>query len=58
MDISGVPASTMAMASSSQQLQATMAAQVAMLQEVVESQQQIAQMLADSGLGQHIDVRA
>ena len=58
MDISGGPASIMAMASTSQQLQATMAAQVAMLQEVAESQQQVAQMLADSGLGQHIDVRA
>ena len=57
MDISGGPASTMAMASSAQQLQATMAAQVAMLQEVAESQQQIAQMLAESGLGQRIDVR-
>ena len=57
MDISVSPASTMAMASSSQQLQATMAAQVAMLKEVAESQQQVAQMLADSGLGQHIDVR-
>ncbi len=58
MDVSSVPATTMAIASASQQLQTVMETQVAMLQELAESQQQIAQMLAEGGLGQSIDVRA
>ena len=56
MDISSVPATTTAMAVASQQLQATMQAQVAMLQELAESQQQVAQLLADGGIGQNIDI--
>jgi hypothetical protein len=35
-----------------------MGTQVAMLREVAESQQQVAQMLAEGGLGQTIDVMA
>ena len=58
MDVSPVPAGAMAMASASQHLTGAMQAQVALLRELAESQQQIAQMLAESGLGQNIDVRA
>lgn len=58
MDVSSVPATHMAMAAASQQLQTVMETQVAMLRELAESQQQIAQMLAEGGLGQRIDVRA
>lgn len=58
MNISAAPASTMAVAASAQQLQAVMQAQVSMLRELAESQQQVAQMLAEGGLGQTIDVRA
>ena len=58
MNISAPPASTMTMATSSLQLQAVMQAQVSMLRELAESQQQVAQMLAEGGLGQTIDVRA
>lgn len=58
MEVRAGPATTMAMATASQQLQNTMATQVAMLRELAESQQQIAQMLAEGGLGQSIDVRA
>jgi hypothetical protein len=47
----------MAMAAASQQLQTVMETQVAMLRELADSQQQIAQMLAEGGLGQTIDVR-
>jgi hypothetical protein len=56
MDISSVSTSTMAVASVSQQVQTVMGTQVAMLRELAESQQQIAQLLVDSGLGQNIDV--
>ena len=58
MDVSAVPATHMAMAAASQQLQTVMETQVAMLRELADSQQQIAQMLAEAGLGQTIDVRA
>lgn len=57
MNVSAVPSTTMAMAAAAQQLQAVMEAQVAMLRELAESQQQIAEMLVESGLGQSIDVR-
>jgi len=57
MNVSAVPSTTMAMAAASQQLQTVMEAQVAMLRELAESQQQIAQMLVESGLGQAIDIR-
>ena len=57
MDVSAVPPTTMAMAAASQQLQNVMQTQVAILRELAESQQQIAQMLAEGGLGQNVDVR-
>ena len=48
MDVSAIPAAnTMALASASQQLQSVMQTQAAMLRELAESQQQIAQMLAE-----------
>ena len=56
MDISSVSTSTMALASASQQAQTAMGTQVAMLRELAESQQQIAQLLVEGGLGQNIDV--
>lgn len=58
MDVSAVPATSMAMVAASQQLQTVMETQVAMLRELAESQQQVAQMLAEGGLGQNIDIRA
>ena len=58
MDVSAVPATSMAMAAASQQLQTVMETQVAMLRELAESQQQVAQMLAEGGLGQSIDIMA
>jgi hypothetical protein len=48
----------MAMASASQQLQTVMETQMALLRELAESQQEVAQMLAASGLGQTIDIQA
>ena len=57
MNVSATPASTMAMASASQQLQTVMETQMALLRELAESQQEIAQMLAASGLGQAIDIQ-
>lgn len=58
MDINAVTASTtMAQVSASQQLQGVMETQVAMLRELAESQQQMAQMLAEGGLGLNIDIR-
>lgn len=57
MDLRSLSTSTMAAASTAQQLQNAMQIQVAMLRELAESQQQIAQMVADSGLGQNINVR-
>ncbi len=58
MNVSSVPSTTMASAAAAQQLQAVMEVQVAMLKELAESQQQIAQLLVESGLGQSIDVLA
>lgn len=57
MNVSATPASTMAMASASQQLQTVMETQMALLRELAESQQEIARMLAASGLGQAIDIQ-
>lgn len=57
MNVSATPASTMAMASASQQLQTVMETQMALLRELAESQQEVAQMLAASGLGQTIDIQ-
>lgn len=56
MDISSVSTSIMAVASVSQQIQTVLGTQVAMLRELAESQQQIAQLLVEGGLGQNIDV--
>jgi hypothetical protein len=58
MNVSAAPASTMAMASASQQLQTVMETQMALLRELAESQQEVAQMLAANGLGQAIDIQA
>jgi len=58
MNVSATPASTMAMASASQQLQTVMETQMALLRELAESQQEVAQMLAANGLGQAIDIQA
>ena len=59
MDVSAIPAAnTMALASASQQLQSVMQTQVAMVRELAESQQQMAQMHAEGGLRQQSDIRA
>ena len=39
-----------------QQLQATSEMQVAVMKKIVESQQQMAEMLASMGIGQNIDI--
>ena len=41
-----------------QQLQATSEMQVAVMKKIVESQQQMAEMLASIGIGQNVDVTA
>jgi hypothetical protein len=41
-----------------QQLQATGEMQVAVMEKIVEGQQQMAEMLASMGIGQNIDVTA
>jgi hypothetical protein len=56
MDISSVPATTMATAAASQQLPTTMATQLAILRELADSQQQVAQLLTQDGVGQNIDI--
>ena len=58
MEINPASSSTMAMAASAQQLQTSVETQVAMLKEIAEVQQQVAQMLAEGGLGQSLDVLA
>ena len=58
MDASSVSTSPMAMASAAQQMQTAVTAQMQMLQELAENQQEIAQMLVEAGLGQNIDVMA
>ncbi len=58
MEISTASSSTMAMAVAAQQLQESVQTQVAMLKEIAEVQQQVAQMLAEGGLGQSLDVLA
>jgi hypothetical protein len=57
MDISSVATVPMASAGAGP-LPVAMEAQVAMLRELAESQQEIAQLLIESGLGQTIDVMA
>ena len=57
MDVSSLSTITMASAAAVQ-LPVAMEAQVAMLRELAESQQEIAQLLVESGLGQSIDVMA
>ena len=56
MDISSVSSSSMATSSISQQVQGVMQAQVAILRELAQSQEQIAQLLVEGGIGQNIDV--
>ena len=58
MDVGSVSSTTLAMASTSQPMQTSMSVQLQMLQEIAQSQQEIAQMLVESGLGQNIDVMA
>ena len=41
-----------------QQLQSTSEMQVAVMKKIVESQQQMAEMLASIGVGQNVDVTA
>lgn len=57
MDISSVPTTPMATAAASQQLQTTMATQVTMLRELADSQQQVAQLLTQDGVGQNINIK-
>ncbi len=56
MNVSSVPSTTMASAAAAQQLQAVMEMQVAMLKELAESQEQVSQLLVESGLGQSVNV--
>ncbi|BBO84710.1 hypothetical protein [Desulfosarcina ovata] len=58
MDVSTVSSNTLAMASASQQMQTVMQAQMAMLSELAENQQEVAQLLTQSSLGQNINVMA
>ena len=58
MEISTASSNSMAMATASQQLHTSAEIQVAMLKEIAEDQQQVAQMLAEGGLGQSLDVLA
>ncbi len=58
MEISSVSTDSMAMAATAQQLQTSMETQVAMLREIAEIQQQVAQILAEGGLGQNLDFMA
>ena len=58
MEFSSVSTNSMAMAAAAQQLQTSMGTQVAMLREIAEIQQQVAQILAEGGLGQSLDVIA
>lgn len=51
-------AGIIAMAAGAQQLQEGIKAQVAMLKEMAEMQQQVALMLAESGIGQNLNVLA
>ena len=57
MDISAV-SSTTAMAAMVRQLQTVSAIQTAVMQQVADSQQQMADLLAAAGIGQTIDIRA
>lgn len=56
MNISSIPTTVLATAAASQQLRTTMATQVAVLRELAGSQQQVAQILTQDGVGQNIDV--
>ncbi len=58
MEISSASSSIMTMAVTAQQMQEGMKAQVAMLKEMAEMQQQVAAMLAESGIGRNLDVIA
>ena len=58
MEISPASSSIMTMAVTAQQMQGEIKAQVAMLKEMAEMQQQVALMLAESGIGQNLNVIA
>jgi hypothetical protein len=58
MEISSASSSIMTMAVTAQQMQEGIKAQVAMLKEMAEMQQQVALMLAESGIGQNLNVSA
>ena len=58
MEISSASSSIMTMAVTAQQMQEGIKAQVAMLKEMAEMQQQVALMLAENGIGQNLNVIA
>ena len=58
MEISSASSSIMTMAVTAQQMQEGIKAQVAMLKEMAEMQEQVALMLAESGIGQNLNVSA
>ena len=58
MDIGTLTTTPMATAPVSRQGPAALETQMTLVREVAESQQQIAQMIAETGLGQRIDVHA
>ena len=58
MEINSASSSIMTMAVTAQQVQEGIKAQVAMLKEMAEMQQQVALMLAESGIGQNLNVIA
>ncbi len=58
MEISSASSSILSMAVTAQQMQEGIKAQVAMLKEMAEMQQQVATMLAESGIGQNLNVIA
>ncbi len=58
MEISSASSSSMTMAVTDQQNQEGIQTQVTMLKEMAEMQEQIALMLAESGIGQNLNVSA
>ena len=56
MDIDSTPSALMATTSVDRQAPAVLRTQIAVIRELAENQEQIAQILAEAGLGQHIDV--
>ncbi|NPA24758.1 MAG: hypothetical protein GXO34_02905 [Deltaproteobacteria bacterium] len=58
MQVTPVSGNLATQAVAAQQQQTSAAVQVEMLREISDSQQQIAQMLTEMGLGQNLDVLA